>query len=323
MWTELETILEKLEADPAHRMDLEHTQRFLYLYQRVLSDLARIVTFSSEPETRRYLESLTARAYGELNENREKSLRFSPFKWFTVDFPRVFRRQAAYFWLSTAIFLAGAAFGCGAMAVDPGVKMILIPREFGHLYQTPTQRVKEEEESKDDISTGEHTAFSAELMYNNIHITIYTFAFGIFYGLGSMVFLFYNGIILGVTSFDYVQDGQSIFLLGWLLPHGVIEIPACLIAGQAGLLLGRTALGRGDRRTFAQRLRMVRFDLSLLVFGSATMLIWAGLVESFLSQYHEPVIPYSSKIAFGVIELIFLMWFLTASGRKGAQPPAR
>ena len=49
--------------------------------------------------------------------------------------------------------------------------------------------------------------------------------------------LFYNGVILGAVAVDYVRAGETKFLLGWLMPHGVIEIPAILIAGQAGFML--------------------------------------------------------------------------------------
>ena len=62
-------------------------------------------------------------------------------------------------------------------------------------------------------------------------------------------------------------------MIGWLLPHGVIEIPALLIAGQAGLLLSRTLLGRGDRHSLGERLR-AQGDLSMLVLGAAVMLVW-------------------------------------------------
>jgi hypothetical protein len=34
------------------------------------------------------------------------------------------------------------------------------------------------------------------------------------------------------------------------------------------------------------------------------MLVWAGLVEAFFSQYHAPVLPYELKIGFGVLELL-------------------
>jgi len=319
LWAELEAILDKLEKDGNYRMDLEHTQRFHYLYQRVLSDLGRIVTFSSEPEIRRYLESLTARAYGEMNENRDKALRFSPFKWFVVDFPRVFRKHAALFWLSFGILVAGVLFGAGMVAVDPATRQILEP--FGNADQTPTQRVIKEEKAGSDRFSGEHAMFSTALMYNNIHVTFFTFVGGIFYGLGSILLLFYNGVGMGAIAFDYVMDNQTIFLLGWLLPHGVIEIPACLVSGQAGLLLGRTLVGRGDRHSLGQRLRMARGDLALLVFGSAMMLIWAGIMESFFSQFHKPVLPYSLKIAVGVIELILLIWFLATAGRGNSPQP--
>ena len=61
-------------------------------------------------------------------------------------------------------------------------------------------------------------------------------------------------------------------------------------------------------------------DLFAIVAGAAVMLVWAGMVEAFVSQYHQPVIPYALKIAFGVCELIALTGFLGWAGR-GMRPP--
>ena len=63
-------------------------------------------------------------------------------------------------------------------------------------------------------------------------------------------------------------------------------------------------------------------DLVTLIFGVAVLLIWAGVVEAFLSQYHEPVIPYWSKITFGLLELAALWLFFARSGRA-KEPGAR
>ena len=93
-----------------------------------------------------------------------------------------------------------------------------------------------------------------------------------------------------------------------------IEIPAILIAGQAGLMLAMALIGRGQRMPLKARLRAVSRDLVTLIFGVGLLLVWAGFVEAFLSQYHEPVIPYSVKIAFGLVELILLLLFLAKSG---------
>ena len=64
------------------------------------------------------------------------------------------------------------------------------------------------------------------------------------------------------------------------------------------------------------RLRQISNDLVTLIFGVALMLVWAGIIESFFSQYQEPVLPYHIKIAFGVFELIILALFLGRAGRK-------
>ena len=69
--------------------------------------------------------------------------------------------------------------------------------------------------------------------------------------------------------------------------------------------------------TLKTRLRKISGDLVTLIMGVAVMLIWAGIVEAFFSQYHEPVIPYEVKIGFGVLEFILLILFLAKSGRRG------
>ena len=50
----------------------------------------------------------------------------------------------------------------------------------------------------------------------------------------------------------------------------------------------------------------------------AFLLVWAGLIEAFFSQYHEPVLPYAAKIVFGVVELVLLVAYLSRCGREAA-----
>jgi uncharacterized membrane protein SpoIIM required for sporulation len=312
VWTELETMLNRLEAEPNACLPLERVQRFHQLYERTAADLARITTYSSEPETRRFLENLVARAYGEIHETREKQRRFFPLRWFFQTWPQTFRRHIRAFYLSLVITFAGCAFGGLALAFDPDAKQALMP--FSHLLGDPAKRVAEEENATRDRLAGHKTSFSAQLMTHNTQVSIFTLALGMTWGVGTIIMLFYNGVILGAVAVDYVQAGQTKFLLGWLMPHGVIEIPAILIAGQAGLLLAFALIGRGQRTPLRTRLREIAGDLTTLIFGVGLMLVWAGFIEAFLSQYHEPLIPYAAKIAFGCVELILLFLFLAKSG---------
>jgi uncharacterized membrane protein SpoIIM required for sporulation len=312
-WTELETMLRRLEAEPYARMKLDEIQRFHELYERAGASLAKLTTFSSEPETRRYLENLIARAYGEIHETRAKRRRIAPLKWFFQVLPQTFRRHIRAFYLSLAITLAGCAFGTLATAFDPESRQVTMP--FGHDQLRPSQRVQEEEARIADRLSGQKSSFSAFLMTHNIKVSILTLALGTTWGVGTTFLLFYNGIALGAISTDYIWDGQTRFLLGWLMPHGAVEIPAILIAGQAGLVLALALIGWGKRAPVRARLREVSPDVVTLSFGLALLLVWAGFVEAFLSQYHEPVIPYEAKIAFGAVELVLLCVYLAKSGR--------
>ena len=152
-------------------------------------------------------------------------------------------------------------------------------------------------------------------MTHNTRVSFFTFAMGFTWGIGTVLLLFYNGIILGAVALDYMLGGQTTFLVGWLLPHGAVEIPAIILAGQAGLVLAGALIGWRRRISLRARLRAVTPDLVTLLCGIALMLVWAGIVEAFFSQYHAPVIPYAAKITFGVIELTGLILFFGLSGR--------
>ena len=312
-WKELDAILLRLESDPTARLTLAEAQRFHYLYERGLSSLARISTFSAEPETRRYLESIVARAYAEMQETRETRTRFRPLHWFFRTFPVVFRRHVRAFWLSASFTAVGMVFGCLALAIDADAKRVLLP--FSHLQGDPRERVREEEmlNNSKDLS-GRKSSFSAQLMTNNTKVAFTTLALGITWGVGTTIVLFYNGVILGAVCWDYTMAGEGRFLAGWLLPHGSIEIPAIVLAGQAGLILAGALIGWGSRKSRARRMREVSSDLMTLTGGIACLLVWAGIIEAFLSQYHAPVLPYEWKISFGIVELVLLILFLSRSG---------
>ena len=65
-----------------------------------------------------------------------------------------------------------------------------------------------------------------------------------------------------------------------------------------------------------ERLRTALPDVVALVVGIGVMLVWAGAVEAFISQSHHPVLAYSSKIAFGVMELAALSSYLFFAGQQ-------
>lgn len=321
-WTELEALLHRLES--GGELDLAGARQLHRLYERASADLIRLGTFAAEPEARRYLEGLVGRAYAEIHHAPGNPTRFRPFHWCRRTFPRTFRRHLGAFWVSLAITLVGVLFGGVATVVDPDSRHVTMP--FGHDQMRPSERVRRDEQAQSSAKNGGapvgegHASFSGFLISNNTRVSILTMSLGMTYGLGTLVMLFYNGVGLGAIGVDYVLDGQGRFLAGWLLPHGSVEIPAILIAGQAGLLLGHTLLGRGSSVSLGRRLRDIGPDVVTLIGGVALLLVYAGFIEAFLSQYHEPILPYSVKIAFGLAELSGLFAYLALSGRSRGGP---
>src|SRR5678815_4485544 len=129
-WQELERLLDRLEGETAFRLSFDQAKRFNYLYERTSADLAKVVTFSAEPELRRYLEVLVARAYSEIHETRSNRKRFAALAWFMHTLPQTFRQHVKAFYLSLAITIVGCMFGAGALAFDPESKSVIMP--FDH-----------------------------------------------------------------------------------------------------------------------------------------------------------------------------------------------
>ncbi|TVR47872.1 MAG: stage II sporulation protein M [Puniceicoccaceae bacterium] len=315
-WQAFENLLLRLEAGA--RLSVEEAERFHRLYEKAASDLARLRAQAAEPEALPYLESLVARGFSEMNSGSRRLPFLRGLTDLVFAFPATVRRHAGLLLWVCAIFFAGALFGAGVLFFDPAAKPVLMP--FSHLLGDPSERVAQEEAADGDQLSGAKSTFAAYLMTHNTRVAILTLALGLTFGIGTAILLFYNGAILGAVALDYLRAGEGVFLTAWLLPHGSIEIPAILFAGLGGLLLGRTLLFARGRMSLGERLRTIRSEIVVLIAGIAVLLIWAGIVESFLSQYHAPIVPYSAKIAFGFLQLTLLAAYLLFCGRRRPEP---
>ncbi len=312
-WEEFEDLLETIEHRPEGKVEVQEIQRLHYLYRRTASDLTKLKSFSADRATREYLENLISRAFPIIYGGTGQEESFSILKWFRKTVPRTFRRHIGAFVLSLAVFLTGALMGCGFLIADRNSKSVLLP--FAHLQQHPSKQVERAESRDYDMVEQRKSRFSARLFQHNTKLSLMLFGLGLTWGIGTIAMLFYNGVILGAVSADFVLAGETTYLLGWLLPHGIVEIPAFLVAGQAGLILAGALIGWGERTPLFERFRDRLQPLVVFLVCVVIMLFWAGGVEGFLSQYHEPVLSYNLKIMFGVAEGLALVAYFGLMGR--------
>ncbi|MFN3384513.1 MAG: stage II sporulation protein M [Archaeoglobaceae archaeon] len=111
----------------------------------------------------------------------------------------------------------------------------------------------------------------ALIFLNNSIKSFIAMLLGVFFGVIPILFIFLNGLIIGFfASFIGSEIGIITFLL-LLLPHGILEIPAVILACSYGFLLGVEFLR--DRKNLRKHvskaiLNFVRFVLPMLLVAA-------------------------------------------------------
>ncbi len=277
-WRELSTLLEGTSRKGLVSLSRSAVRQFSKLYRKAASDLAYAQLHYPQSKLTRELESLVGQAHSRL-------YRGQPLEWaqgwrfFTEGFPRLFRQTFRYTAVATVIFFIGVAYGYLSTASDP---------EFAHLIIPPGIRASMEE---GEIWTVPITAVkplaSAAIWQNNVMVTLFTFAFGIAAGLGTLYLLAFNGVLFGAIFAYVVPYGFAGDLGLFVVTHGVLEIPMLFIAGAGGLLLARGMLLPGDRPRKEHFWHCAGQGVQL-VLGCLPFLALAAVIEAFFSPYELP-----------------------------------
>jgi uncharacterized membrane protein SpoIIM required for sporulation len=153
---------------------------------------------------------------------------------------------------------------------------------------------------------------AAFYVYNNVGIAFRCFATGILFGLGSVFFLVYNGLLIGAVAGTVTSAGYGRNLFTFILGHGAFELTAIVISGAAGMVMGYALVDAGQRTRFAS-LRAKSGDLFRLIMGVALMLLVAALIEGYWSP--SPIV---APVKWGVAGALYVLVFtyLLFAGRK-------
>jgi uncharacterized membrane protein SpoIIM required for sporulation len=152
-------------------------------------------------------------------------------------------------------------------------------------------------------------------IYNNISIAFRTFAGGILGGVGSLLLLALNGVILGVSAGHIINKGFGSTFFPFVIGHSSLELTAIILSAQAGLLLGyRFFVTQGLSR--AASVREAGREAVPLIAGAALMLVIAASIEAFWSSRFNlpPLLRYGVG---GGLWVLLLCYFLFAGRSRG------
>jgi uncharacterized membrane protein SpoIIM required for sporulation len=302
-WQRLENLLDILETSSLRGLTRMEVREFGELYRRAATDLAIARSETRDPKVINYLNSLVIRAHGKIYRAENQGFNLI-WDFFAEDFPRAFRRTWRYTAFALAIFTFFSIASFVLCYNDPVFADQLGLSSYRSAAQSNQQWWM-------DLNEANQIGSSA-ILTNNILVAFNAFAYGAFFGIGTLYVLVTNGLMIGgVLGVCYkvnpeFGNGLTTFMVG----HGVIELSCIFIAGGAGLLIGYSLINPGDL-TRAQALKKNGLEAVRLAIGCACLLVVAGIIEGFLSP---SALPAYVKIGTGILSGLAMYSYLLLAG---------
>jgi len=269
-------------------------------FVELTDDLSYARTFYPDASVTRYLNGVAAQMHRGLMQNRrEDQGRFVSF-W-KYELPTLFHQSQRLLMVAAMVCLAACVLGWVSAAHDNTfVRLIL-----GDAYVNMTlENIKKGDPLGVYNSMDQGTMF-VQITLNNIYVAFRTFIFGLFASFGTVVMLFYNGVMLGSFQYFFFERGLLLDSVLKIWIHGTLEISAIVIAGCAGLTVGNSLLFPGTFSRMESFKRGMKQGLKIAI-GLVPIFITAGFLESFVTRLTLPA-PVSAGII--LVSAAFIIWY--------------
>lgn len=304
-WQRLEDLLSMVEHSPLRGLSKAEVREFGELYRRAASDLAIARAETRDPKLVTYLNSLVIRAHGKIYR-AESSGASLIWQFFAKDFPGAFRRTWRYTALAFLIFTGFSIISFILCYNDRTFAELAGVEQAGYLAGANVKWWERLNEANQIGASG--------ILTNNIIVALRAFAYGAFFGVGTIYVLIYNGLhIGGVLGVCYrANPAFANELVTFMVGHGVVELSCIFIAGGAGMLIGYSMINPGDL-TRGEALKRNGLEAVRLAIGCAILLIFAGIIEGFLSPSNLPA---AVKFGTGILTGVAMYSYLLLVGVK-------
>jgi|Deesub1362A_J573_1020465.scaffolds.fasta_scaffold00125_38 stage II sporulation protein M len=121
------------------------------------------------------------------------------------------------------------------------------------------------------------------IFLNNASKSFVSLLAGFFFGIFPFLFIFLNGYLLGIVF--YVKGMEvgigKVFLA--IIPHGILEVPAIILASAFGVWLGKKFYLRVFKGQQVNMSALVKYSIKRFVKIIIPLLLIAAIVETFIT----------------------------------------
>lgn len=317
-WNEFHAIAERAAGGGIDRFAAAELPDFAARYREIAADLARARTYGADPATLARLERLVAAGHNALYRDERHTGR-QIWSLLARECPAAVVQTWRVVALACALFALPYTAGFMLMRERPALAADLVPEVMRRRAEAGANR-QAQGLKYITVDAEARPLMATYIINNNVRIAFICFAGGIFLGVGSLVLLAYNGLVIGVTAGHFANMGVLGYLLEFVVGHSVLELFAICVAAAAGFVLGRAIIAPGTLRRADALVLAGRVALRLV--GAATvLLIIAGVIEGFVSASESAM---GLRVGVAVASLIFLVLYLAngAVSRRTAATPA-
>jgi uncharacterized membrane protein SpoIIM required for sporulation len=274
----LESLVERVDRRGIGSLGEDEVLLLNRLYRRLTADLARARRDAPGSPAAERLNAFAGRVHGIIYRARRAPGEVVG-RFFAETLPMRIADHLGVIGLAIGIFLVGTVFAYAFLQVHPQKAHYLVPPQ---IIENAEQGFREENFDRAVESWQQRPVYVSFYISNNVKVAFLAFAVGIGFAVPTLLILFQNGVVMGATGAIVQKNGLLPNLVGFISPHGAIELGAIFISAAAGMLLG-WALIRPGRRTRKEALRLAAHDVIVLVVGAACMLVVAALFETFVA----------------------------------------
>ena len=219
-----------------------------------------------------------------------------------ADVPRLVRAERGAMAAALLMFALPLVLSYVAVQVRPE----LIHTLFEPVQLAQMEAMYDPAASKLGRDSGEDLQMFGYYVMNNVSIGLRSFASGLLAGIGPVLVLGMNGVMIGGMASHLQGVGLGDPFWRFVAGHGAFELTAIVIAGGAGLRLGLGVLAPGRRRRVDALVEGGRRG-ARLALGVFAMLVVAAFIEAFWSSIGW--IPAAVKFGVGgALWLLVLLW---------------
>lgn len=281
-WQRLDAIVTAMEKGRLRRISDEDLLALPQLYRTVASGLSIARAISLDAATLRYLEALVQRAWFVVYGPRTSLIGWLR-GFLGGGWSRAVRGLGIDLVIALAVMIAGVVVGWLLVAGDPDWYRAIVPMHFADDRVPGASPATLRGTLFGQSGQGGLGAFAASLFSNNAGVSIMAFALGFAFGVPTLLLLVQNTALLGAMLWLFHGAGLTVDFAAWLSVHGTTEFFAILLAGAAGLHIGRAMVFPGTRSVLDAAAEAGRRGAQVMA-GVVIMLVVAALLEGFARQ---------------------------------------